>query len=103
MAARGFDMNMQLEPALRRHRWLTTLAIVGLVALVIYTQNPAWLLILLIFLPAIVADVRMHRNSMAIGVLNVIMVAIALAGPLAWPFIAIGWIIAMVWACTNPR
>jgi hypothetical protein len=96
-------MTLQLEPALRRHRWLTTLAVVGGVALIIYTQNPAWLLLVLLFLPAIVADVRMHHNSMAIGVLNLIMVPICFAGPLAWPVIAIGWIVAMVWACTNPR
>jgi hypothetical protein len=43
------------------------------------------------FLPALVAWGRHHRNGLAIFVLNL------LAG---WT--AIGWLVAIVWAFTNP-
>jgi hypothetical protein len=46
-------------------------------------------LLLIYFIPAIVAHRRHHRNKLAITVLN------ALAG---WP--GVGWIGALVWACT---
>lgn len=44
----------------------------------------------LYFIPLMVANGRKHQNAMAIGVLNVF------AG---WTFI--GWVIALVWACTG--
>jgi putative effector of murein hydrolase LrgA (UPF0299 family) len=47
------------------------------------------LLLLLYFIPAIVASMRRHRNRTAITVLNIF---------LGWT--AIGWIIALVWAST---
>jgi len=42
------------------------------------------------FLPLIVAVRRWHRNTTAIGVLTLL---------LGWTFI--GWVIALVWACTD--
>lgn len=44
----------------------------------------------LYFLPLIVAAGRGHTNMLAIGVLNLL---------LGWTMI--GWVVAMVWACTN--
>jgi hypothetical protein len=44
------------------------------------------------FLPLIVALARGHRQKLAIGVLNFL---------LGWTLI--GWVVAMVWACTNDR
>ena len=44
------------------------------------------------FLPTIVAHVREHHNTLAIGVLNLL---------LGWS--AIGWIVALVWAFTNNK
>jgi hypothetical protein len=55
--------------------------------------DPQVLLLLIIavyFIPAIVASTRRHRNRFAIGVLNL------LGG---WTLI--GWVVAMVWACTS--
>lgn len=46
---------------------------------------------LLYFLPALTADRRRHHNRAAILVLNVF---------LGWTFL--GWVIAMIWAITNP-
>jgi hypothetical protein len=52
-----------------------------------------WLLILGgYFLPTIVARMRQHRQTLAIGMLNLF------AG---WTFI--GWVVALVWACTTDR
>lgn len=42
------------------------------------------------FVPMIVAHTRGHRNRLAIGVLNLF---------LGWTFV--GWVIALVWACTS--
>jgi hypothetical protein len=42
------------------------------------------------FIPAIVAWRRRHHNEMAIGILNLF---------LGWTLI--GWVIALVWACTD--
>jgi hypothetical protein len=42
------------------------------------------------FLPAIVASTRRHRNRLAIGILNLLLGCTLL-----------GWIVAMVWACTS--
>ena len=44
------------------------------------------------FLPWIVATVRDHHNRGAIAVLNLL---------LGWTFL--GWVIALVWACTVVR
>jgi len=44
------------------------------------------------FIPAIVASTRKHHNAVAIGVLNLF---------LGWTIL--GWIGALIWACTNPR
>lgn len=44
----------------------------------------------LYFMPSIVAAGRDHRQGAAILVLNIF---------LGWTFI--GWVIALVWACTN--
>jgi hypothetical protein len=54
---------------------------------------PFYLLTLLgvYFLPWIVAKIRRHRQSLAIGVLNLF------AG---WTLL--GWIVAIVWACIQP-
>ena len=46
-------------------------------------------LLVLYFIPAIVASVRHHRNRMAITVLNIF---------LGWTLI--GWVVALVWAST---
>lgn len=43
------------------------------------------------FLPSIVAQMRGHRQLTAITVLNLF---------LGWTLL--GWVIALVWACTNP-
>lgn len=48
------------------------------------------LLLVAYFFPTIVARLRGKSNATAIGVLNL------LAG---WTFI--GWVVALVWACTN--
>jgi len=42
------------------------------------------------FIPYIVARRRKHHNAEAIGVLNLL---------LGWT--AIGWIVALIWACTK--
>jgi hypothetical protein len=44
------------------------------------------------FIPAGVAGMRDHHNSIAIFVLNLL---------LGWTFV--GWVIALVWACTEVR
>lgn len=49
-------------------------------------------LLLIYFAPAIVAAYRGHHDKLAIGVLNVL---------LGWT--GLGWIGALVWACTAPR
>ena len=43
----------------------------------------------LYFLPTIIANVRSHRNTMAIVMVNIF---------LGWTFL--GWVAALVWACT---
>ena len=43
------------------------------------------------FMPLLIAAIRGHRQTLAIGVLNLFT---------GWT--AIGWIAALVWACTNP-
>lgn len=48
------------------------------------------LIAILYFLPALVASVRRHRNSSAIGILNVF---------LGWTLL--GWVVALVWANTD--
>jgi hypothetical protein len=52
----------------------------------------AMLIILLMayFIPTVVANGRRHHNTMAIFVLNLF---------LGWTFI--GWLAALVWACTS--
>jgi hypothetical protein len=57
---------------------LTGLVCLGLIGLLLY------------FLPAIVAIVRGHPNSLAIFILNLL---------LGWTFI--GWVIALVWSFTS--
>ena len=54
-----------------------------------YVTSTGAVLLLIYFLPAIVASMRRHRQSLAIGILNLV------AG---WTFV--GWVIAIVWACT---
>lgn len=49
-----------------------------------------FLLIIVYLLPMIVATQRDHRNTTAITVLNIF---------LGWTFL--GWVIALVWACTD--
>ncbi len=44
------------------------------------------------FIPTIVAFGRGHRNTVAIVILNIF---------LGWTFL--GWVAALVWACTNNR
>jgi hypothetical protein len=51
--------------------------------------TPLLLLLAVYFLPGMVASVRHHRNRFAIGMLNLL---------LGWTLL--GWIAAMVWACT---
>jgi hypothetical protein len=50
------------------------------------------IILLLYFVPIIVAVVRHHHNALAIGMLNFF---------LGWTFI--GWVAALVWACTAVR
>ncbi|STY91640.1 superinfection immunity protein [Leclercia adecarboxylata] len=56
-----------------------------------------WHIIILVFglviylLPGVIASSRMHKNSTAIWVLNIV---------LGWSFL--GWVAALVWAFTNP-
>ena len=47
------------------------------------------IILLVYFIPAIVASKRGHPQSLAIFVLNLLM---------GWT--AIGWVVAIVWACT---
>ena len=47
-------------------------------------------LVILYFLPSIVAVCRRKRSDLAIGVLNLF---------LGWTLI--GWVVALVWACTK--
>lgn len=49
-------------------------------------------LLIIYFLPTIIAASRKHHNAGAIFALNLL---------LGWSFI--GWIVALVWACTNQR
>jgi len=46
----------------------------------------------LYFLPTIIAGNRKHNNTLAIFVLNLLL-----------GFTIIGWIVALVWGCTNNR
>ncbi len=46
----------------------------------------------LYFLPLLVATTRNHVNMLAIGVLNLL---------LGWTLI--GWVVALVWACTAQK
>jgi hypothetical protein len=56
------------------------------------TQLVIWILVLVIyFLPTIVAGRYRHRNSSAIGALNLF---------LGWTLL--GWVVALVWALTRP-
>lgn len=64
-----------------------------------YRIGPSIALILLILvfiaiyaIPIIVANIRNHPNKLAITVLNIF---------LGWS--VLGWIGALVWACTNPN
>ena len=59
------------------------IVLIGLVALAA--------LIALYFLPLIVAQARGHRQTTAIFILNLL---------LGWTLL--GWVAALVWACTNP-
>jgi uncharacterized membrane protein YhaH (DUF805 family) len=43
------------------------------------------------FFPALLAAIRRHHNQNAIAMLNLL---------LGWT--VIGWVVALVWACTNP-
>lgn len=57
---------------------------------------------LLLFLPTIIASRRRHANRLAITMLNVVMlVALVISLGLTAPFVAAGWIGALIWACTN--
>ena len=47
-------------------------------------------ILLLYFVPLVVASVRKHNNRVAIGMLN-----------LCTGWTILGWVIALVWACTN--
>ena len=49
-------------------------------------------LVIVHFLPSIIAFRRGHHNRIAILVLNIL---------LGWTFI--GWVVALVWACTAVR
>jgi Superinfection immunity protein len=71
--------------------WLVW-AIGLLCILFLINQGAAPLLIVLAlyFIPTIVAAIRRHQNAEAILVLNLF---------LGWTFI--GWVLALVWACTN--
>ena len=52
-----------------------------------------WILVgILYFFPAMIAKARKHPNTAAIFVLNIF---------LGWTFI--GWVVALVWAVTNPQ
>lgn len=54
-------------------------------------MSAATFAILAVYLiPSIVSHVRHHRNTTAITVLNIL---------LGWT--ALGWIIALIWACTD--
>jgi hypothetical protein len=48
------------------------------------------LIVFIYFIPALVASNRKHVNSLAISMLNLF---------LGWTLV--GWVIALVWACTN--
>ena len=50
------------------------------------------LVLLAYFFPAIVATRRHHHNALAIFMLNLL---------LGWS--GLGWIGALIWACTDPR
>jgi T4 superinfection immunity protein len=57
------------------------------------TGNPTMeylLVLVLYFFPAWLANYRYHRNTLAILILNLC---------LGWT--ALGWIAALIWACTN--
>ncbi len=43
------------------------------------------------FLPGIIASIRGHRQQLAIWIVDIL---------LGWTFI--GWVVALVWACTTP-
>jgi hypothetical protein len=57
---------------------------------VILVLMAPFVLLFLYFVPAVVSFTREHPQHLAIFVLNLL---------LGWT--AIGWIIALVWACTN--
>jgi hypothetical protein len=77
--------------------WVLTLIVIAIA--LAHASNPAaanfgnagiWVFVGLYFLPTIIAAICKHRNSGAIFVLNLF---------LGWTFL--GWVVALVWACTN--
>jgi Superinfection immunity protein len=54
-----------------------------------YDWIPNFCMVVLYFLPSVVAALRQHRNGNAIAVLNLF---------LGWTFL--GWLVALIWACT---
>ncbi len=59
--------------------WIVLGVIIGIIAICFY------------FLPTIVARKRKHNNALAIFILNLISIFTG----------GIGWIVALVWACTS--
>jgi hypothetical protein len=49
-----------------------------------------FVIVILYFLPSIIAMCKRKRNDVAIGVMNLL---------LGWT--GIGWVVALIWACTN--
>jgi hypothetical protein len=64
-------------------------------------------LLALNLLPGIVASCRDHHNKLAIWVTNILMSIalpiLTLANPIAILLCVVGWVVALIWACTAVR
>jgi hypothetical protein len=113
----------------KRHHILATTIIVGSIILSFIT-SPAWLILVGMFFPMIIADMRNHNNLLAISVLNMIILVASIVmmfivlnesariviathnginpGRSEWyqthlglSPVLVGWLVALVWSFTS--
>jgi hypothetical protein len=107
---------MQRDRRERKIAKVTLILLAGFIALVtfvrgdavegIYFAGQSILYLGLMALPLIIAWSRQHRNTLAIGVLNIVGVLVALftlpvLSALGLVLAAVVWLVALVWSCTS--
>lgn len=55
-------------------------------------SDTVWLIVMIYFIPSIIANIRRHKDAFAILALNLL---------LGWTFLV--WVIALVWSFTSPQ